>query len=133
MRPLLGALPCSPRSVRTPRSLEYRRSRTSSSNPLYVDMIALCRSLNERTRRSPLLCFAHETRGTGLVCFGSRRGQRLLSSSGNLNVIAARAVVATSILASAGLLVKADGRRATVLISEDPGGRIGDYVVRYQA
>jgi hypothetical protein len=133
MRPLLGALPSSPRSVRTPRSLKYRRSRTSSSNPLYVDMIALCRSLNERTRRSPLGCFRYQTRGTGLVGFGSRRSQRLLSSSGNLNVIAARAVVATCILVAAALLVKADGRSATVRISDDPGGRIGDYVVRYQA
>jgi hypothetical protein len=65
----------------------------------------------------------YQTRGKGLVCFGSRRSQRLLSSLGNLNVIAARAVVATCILAAAALLVKADG----------PGGRIGDYVVRYQA
>jgi hypothetical protein len=48
-------------------------------------------------------------------------------------VIAARAVVATCILAAAALLVKADGRSATVRISDDPGGRIGDYVVRYQA
>src|SRR4051794_35579586 len=75
----------------------------------------------------------YQTRGTGLVCFGSRRSQKLLSSSGNLNVIAARAVVATCILAAAALLVKADGRSATVRISDDPGGRIGDYVVRYQA
>jgi hypothetical protein len=75
----------------------------------------------------------YQTRGKGLVCFGSRRSQRLLSSLGNLNVIAARAVVATCILAAAALLVKADGRSATVRISDDPGGRIGDYVVRYQA
>src|SRR3954447_12106721 len=75
----------------------------------------------------------YQTRGTGLVCFGSRRSQKLLSSSGNLNVIAARTVVATCILAAAALLVKADGRSATVRISDDPGGRIGDYVVRYQA